>query len=231
MTAKIRLLREEEEPPVEEELHPDELEDSLSLPTKRVNLLYTHNETPQSVNGELRNSRDSLKIMCDLNSSGELDEDFSEEFTKFIQSSRLLDFQSLSQLIHRADSICSDARKHILDSLPFIGSNAAVAIMGEMIINRSVEITRGEFWIIALTFLPRPDLQTLHILSHLFDQKDVISETQFVLSYASVIHSYCTNRAFRCSDIEPIMSFAIETADIVRQGCEARQHDIGDIRK
>lgn len=78
---------------------------------RRTNLLYDYSKTPRTMHGELRSSRDLLKTMCKLGvSSEELQQRFSETFTAFVQSTRLLDYPSLSQLFFRANSICKHSK-------------------------------------------------------------------------------------------------------------------------
>lgn len=78
--------------------------------TKKVNLLYDHTVTPKPTHGELRTARDCVKNMCRMGSGEELQQEFSEVFTKFIHSARLLNYPSLSQLLVRANSICRSGR-------------------------------------------------------------------------------------------------------------------------
>lgn len=79
--------------------------------TKRTNLLYDYSKTLKTVHGELRSARDLLKTMCRLGTNvDELQQRFSETFTAFIQSARLLDYSSLSQLFVRAHGICKTGK-------------------------------------------------------------------------------------------------------------------------
>ena len=80
------------------------------ITAKRTNLLYDHSASPRAVYGELRTSRDFLKSMCGLGMTEELQQRFSEIYTKFIHSARLLDYPSLSQLLARSNTICMGGR-------------------------------------------------------------------------------------------------------------------------
>lgn len=77
---------------------------------KRTNLLYDHSKSPKTVHGELRTSRDLLKSMCRHETLEEVQQSFSELFTKFVHSARMLDYASLSQMFNRANSICKTSR-------------------------------------------------------------------------------------------------------------------------
>ena len=78
--------------------------------SKRTTLLYDHAKTPRTIHGELRTSRDLLKNMCRHEAAEEVQQSFSELFTKFIHSARMLDYPSLSQMFARANSICKNSR-------------------------------------------------------------------------------------------------------------------------
>lgn len=113
-TATLRLL-EEAKNLYEAEDYEDEEEESEKEDQKysskgisvRTNLLYDHAKVSRTIHGELRTSRDLLKNLCRLGATpDELQERFSETFTAFVHSTRLLDYPSLSQLFARANGIC-----------------------------------------------------------------------------------------------------------------------------
>lgn len=79
--------------------------------TKRTTLLYDHAKTLKTMHGELRTSRDLLKSMCKLVTNiDELLPRYSEMFTSFVRSARFLDYPSLSQLLARANTICTNGK-------------------------------------------------------------------------------------------------------------------------
>ncbi|XP_011501595.1 PREDICTED: uncharacterized protein LOC105365190 [Ceratosolen solmsi marchali] len=190
--------------------------------TKRKNLLYDHAKSPRTIYGELRTSRDLLKTMCILDMPQELRENFSEIFTKFIHSARMLDYQGLSQLYNRAQGICKTGRKHIINALPFIGSNAAVNVMKDLIIKGYVDKDKVSFWVTAFTLIPRPDQHTINALAPLLDFQSNILEAQFILSYSSVIHTYCITHGTDCTNLESIKKFMKFVEENVVKGCIPR---------
>lgn len=100
---------EEEEEEEEEEESSKEKYDRGSR--RRTSLLFDYARTAKTVHGELRTSRDLLKTMCRLGlNTDEMQQRFSETFTAFIRSARLLDYASLSQLFVRANSICKTGK-------------------------------------------------------------------------------------------------------------------------
>jgi len=50
-------------------------------------------------------------------------------------------------------------RRHILDALPMLGSNAAVAVMKDIILKKGVPQDVVHDWLLALSFIPRYLLQ------------------------------------------------------------------------
>jgi hypothetical protein len=51
------------------------------------------------------------------------------------------------------------SRRHILDALPMLGSNAAIAVMKDIILKNSVSQDVAHEWLLALSFIPRYLLQ------------------------------------------------------------------------
>lgn len=88
----------------------DDSEDADYSLSRRVSLLYDHTVTPKPTHGELRMSRDCIKNMCKMGNGQEIQQEYSETFTKLIHSARLLNYPSLSQLLFRSSSICKTAR-------------------------------------------------------------------------------------------------------------------------
>jgi len=103
----------------DEEKDEDNFIQGVSL-TKRTTLLYDHAKTLKTMHGELRTSRDLLKSMCRLTANtDELQQRFSEMFTKFIHSARFLDYPLLSQLFSRANNICKIGKYVITKNIMF----------------------------------------------------------------------------------------------------------------
>ena len=101
---------EEEDDAIHESKYVDSKIEAGQIRAKRTNLFYDHAKTPRTIHGELRTSRDLLKSMCKHEAAEEMQESFSELFTKFIHSARMLNYPSLSQLFIRANSICKNGR-------------------------------------------------------------------------------------------------------------------------
>ncbi|XP_063238573.1 vitellogenin-like [Bacillus rossius redtenbacheri] len=129
-------------------------DDDPGVVTRRTSLLFDHDLTPKPTTGELKASRDLVKVMCRL-STDDIQRDFPNVFTQFIHTARLLSSQALTQLFSRANSICRSGRKHVTDALPLLGSNAAVAVMMDLVQKGRVSEETERDWLFLVSFLPR----------------------------------------------------------------------------
>ncbi|XP_076235875.1 apolipoprotein lipid transfer particle [Calliopsis andreniformis] len=198
---------------------------------RRTNLLYDYTRTPKTVHGELRTSRDLLKTMCRLGvSTDEMQQRFSETFTAFVHSARLLDYASLSQLFARANSICKSGKKHIIDALPFMGSNAAVNVMKDLIIKKYIDQATINNWVTAFALIPRPNQNTIRALSPLLEFHHQIPDAQFILSYSATIHAFCSNYEAQCRNVEQVSQFLSYLEQKIEKGCAPRAHSASTIK-
>lgn len=83
--------------------------DELEPVSRRTPLLFDHVPTPKPTSGELRSSRDLIKKLCKL-SADDVQTKFSDLFTKFIHTLRVLSYTALSTLYLHADVTCSTGR-------------------------------------------------------------------------------------------------------------------------
>lgn len=76
-----------------------------------------------------------------------------------------------------------------MDALPFLGSNAAVSLMKDIIIDGGVPQETVHEWLMALSFIPRPTERMLVSLIDLLQHNT--EDPAVTLSIATVTHSYC----------------------------------------
>lgn len=91
-----RLTLIDEVPEIVEEQAPIE---------RRTPLLYDHVPTPKPTSGELKSSRDLIKKLCRV-SADDVRTEFSDLFTKFIHTARLLSSPALKALHNHASTLC-----------------------------------------------------------------------------------------------------------------------------
>lgn len=94
---------------VDEELYELPAFDDPAEIEKRSTLLFNHYPSPKPIHGEIKAARDLLKEMCRLGFP-DIQRDFIDVFTKFLQTARVLSYTALYQLLSRATSICSNGK-------------------------------------------------------------------------------------------------------------------------
>lgn len=99
-TVKQRLLLVSEE---------KETVDEQPEITRRCSLLYDQVPTPKPTSGELKASRDLIKKLCKM-SAEDIQTQFSDLFTTFVYTARLLSPTALSSLYKHAGHICFSGR-------------------------------------------------------------------------------------------------------------------------
>ncbi|KAG8042041.1 hypothetical protein G9C98_000032 [Cotesia typhae] len=237
----------------ENEFGSRENEDSKPANPKIIptNLLYDHSATAfssRTIHGELRATRDLLKNMCLLGSSSQLEQAFSEYFSKFVHSARFLDYLSLSQLLVRAEGTCEGGRKHVLDALPFIGTSAAVKVMRDAMLKKTITKERSESWITAIALIPRPDASTVAALLPLLELEREDANGHLNLVYSAVVRAFCLHNigntasqrqhpSFLHSDDclsiggTGIDRFLDHLESSIESGCAPRAHDDEEIKR
>lgn len=157
---------------------------------KRSNLNYDHSFSPKPTHNEIKFSREYLKKMCSQGFPN-ISRDWPEAFVKFLTTSRQLSVKGLHQLLARAKGVCANGRKHVMDSLPFIGSSAAIELMKEQILSKNSEISDDmkETWMNSMFYLPRIEESSIGSMINLIQHYDKENNPIFVLIPTAVISS------------------------------------------
>jgi hypothetical protein len=161
--------------------------EDFSIDTRK-SLLYDHSYSPKPTHNEIKISREYLKKMC-AEGWPDISRDWPEIFVKFLMASKQLTVKGLQQLLARSKSICANGRKHVLQSLPFIGSFSSVEIMKDLIIAESSEITQEvkEKWMNSIFYLSHPEEATLSTMNSLINFYTTDSNPMFVLVPTAVV--------------------------------------------
>ncbi|CAD7080164.1 unnamed protein product [Hermetia illucens] len=157
---------------------------------RRSSLLYDHNATPKPTHGEIKASRDLLKQMCRLGFPN-IQREFIEYFTKFLETARMLSYKALHQLLARAASVCVLGKNHVLESLPYIGSSASIFVMRDQLVGEAIPKNMARNWLTALSFTPRPSVEILEIFLSLIEYGKKVNEPDYILGSTAVIHTFC----------------------------------------
>ncbi|KYB29704.1 hypothetical protein TcasGA2_TC031518 [Tribolium castaneum] len=160
--------------------------------SRRTSLLFDHVPSPKPTHDKLIASRDLIKKMC-KQGTDDVQIEFSDLFTKFIQTLRLLSYPSLSTLYGHAGATCPTGKKHILDALPYVGSAASVTLMKDIILKRGVPESTIKDWMMSLAFIPRPDDGMMEAAAALLQQKPFDASIAF--SVTALTHTYCSQRS------------------------------------
>lgn len=115
-------------------------------------------------------------------------------------------------------------RNHILAALPYLNSNAAVNVMKDLIMKKYVNQATVDDWIITFALFPQPDRDTIKILSQLLDFQRQIPHAQFILSYSTIIHTYCRNNDVDCVELKEVNTILSHLEGKISQGCAPRLH-------
>lgn len=114
-------------------------------------------------------------------------------------------------------------RKHIVAALPYLNSNAAVNVMIDLIIKNYVNRMTVNDWIVNFALFPQPDRDTIKALSKLLDFPNQLLHVQFILSYSTIIHTYCKNND-DCMELEEVDMFLSRLHEKLSENCEPRFH-------
>ncbi|KAL4716783.1 hypothetical protein ACJJTC_001939 [Scirpophaga incertulas] len=171
--------------------------------TRRSNLFHSHMPYVKDEIGDLKAARDVLKLLCLVKKSdsiegalGSIDENMDSSSTvglwgRLVKSARSLKYPALSQLLARAPLMCSEAKKHMLDALPYIASAGSVELIKEMIMKDAVDKETRHEWLMSMAMIPRPKLDMLKSMLQLLEKEKNDKVVSFTIS--SMVHSYCRN--------------------------------------
>lgn len=180
---------------------PDELERPPPI-IKRSTLLFDHTPSTRQPHAEIKTSRDLLKQMCTYGFP-DIQREFPDVFTSFLANAKLLSYTALHQLLTRASSICTNGKNHVLESLPYIGSAAAVQLMKEQIVQNQVSQMVALSWMTSMSFMTRPDTNMLDTLFELIQYGKSKRLYSFTLGASAVAHTFCRQNP-DCADVAEI---------------------------
>nr|XP_013118557.1 unnamed protein product [Stomoxys calcitrans] len=157
---------------------------------KRSPLTFDHTPLVKPTHGEIKASRELLKQMCAAGSP-KIQREFIDIFTKFLQTTKNLDYKALSQLLQRADSIGPNGRNHVLESLPYIGSTASYQVMRDQIVDDKFDEKTARNWMTHMSFIQRPDDATLDTFFTILEFSRKKANAEYTLGATAVVHNYC----------------------------------------
>jgi len=96
--------------------------------------------------------------------------------------------------------------------------------MNDLIIKKYVNQATTNNWIVIFALFPQPDRDTIKALSKLLNFQHQIPHIQFILSYSTIIHTYCKNNDADCIDLKEVNELLSHLQQKISQGCEPRFH-------
>ncbi|XP_039479409.1 uncharacterized protein LOC120443997 [Drosophila santomea] len=165
------------------EQHPEFVE-------RRDTLVFDHTPAVKPSHDEIKAARELLVEMCKVGFPN-IQREFIDVFTNFLQTSKSLSYKTLSVLLQRSASTCEQGRNHLLESLPFIGSTASYKVMRDQIINEKLTKQMAHDWMTALSFITRPDEDTLETFHSILEYAKNRLDAEYTLGATAVVHSFC----------------------------------------
>jgi hypothetical protein len=196
--------------------------------SRRTSLLFDHVPSPKPTHDELRASRNLIKKMC-KQSTDDVQIEFSDLFTKFIQTLRLLSYPSLSTLYGHAGATCPTGKKHVLDALPYVGSTASVNVMKDIMLRRGVTEETTKEWMMSLAFIPRPDDGMVEAMAQLLQQKPFDANIAF--SVTALTHTYCSQHSNNCIETEAVRAIVNNIEKVIFEVYSKKQFNRQNVDK
>lgn len=198
---------------------PETVDDQPDIES-RFSLIYDHVPTPKPTSKELKTSRDLIKKLCQL-STEDVDMVFSDLFTKFIHTSRILSYPAISALYGHSATLCPTGKKHLLEALPYLGSNAAVSLMTDVILKGGLPEETVREWIVHIALIPRPDASMMNSVSELLQSRD---DPSTVLGIAAITYTYCKQNE-NCRNDENVDSIIQKFEERITETYNDRRSD------
>ncbi|TDG46759.1 hypothetical protein AWZ03_006806 [Drosophila navojoa] len=166
------------------------LDKNVEFVERRSALVFDHTPPVKPSHDEIKAARDHLVQMCVVGFPN-IQREFIDVFTNFLQTSKSLDYKTLTVLLQRSASICDQGKKHVLESLPYIGSTASYQVMRDQIVNEKLTKEMAHSWMSSLSFITRPDAETLETFYTILDYARNKLDPEYTLGATAVVHSYC----------------------------------------
>ncbi|KAH8395625.1 hypothetical protein KR222_003717 [Zaprionus bogoriensis] len=166
------------------------LEENVEYVERRSSLIFDHSPPVKPTHDEIKAARALLVEMCAAGFPN-IQREFIDVFTSFLETSKSLDYKTLTVLLQRSESICSQGKNHLLESLPYIGSTASYQVMRDQIVNEKLSKEMAHSWMTSLSFISRPDEETLDTFYSILDYARNKMDAEYTLGATAVVHSYC----------------------------------------
>ncbi|KAH8289923.1 hypothetical protein KR018_003642 [Drosophila ironensis] len=166
------------------------LEQNPEMVDQRATLIFDHTPLVKPSHDEIKAARELLLEMCAVGFPN-IKREFIDVFTNFLQTSKSLNYKTLSVLLQRSASTCEQGKNHVLESLPYVGSTASYKVMRDQIISGRLSPKMAHSWMTSLSFITRPDEETLETFYTILDYARNKVDPEYTLGATAVVHSFC----------------------------------------
>ncbi|KAH8412988.1 hypothetical protein KR009_007324, partial [Drosophila setifemur] len=166
------------------------LEQNPEMVDRRDTLVFDHTPAVKPTHDEIKAARELLVQMCSVGFPN-IKREFIDVFTNFLQTTKSLDYKTLTILLQRSASTCEQGKNHVLESLPYIGSTASYKVMRDQIVNGKLTKQMAHGWMTSLSFITRPDEETLETFHTILEFAKNKLDPEYTLGATAVVHSFC----------------------------------------
>ncbi|XP_017854431.2 uncharacterized protein LOC108607859 [Drosophila busckii] len=192
------------------------LEQNPELVERRSPLIFDHTPPVKPSHNEIKAARELLVEMCAVGFPN-IQREFIDVFTSFLQTTKSLDYKTLTVLLQRSASICAQGKNHMLESLPYIGSSASFKVMRDQLVNEKLSKEMAHNWMTSLSFIPRPDAETLDTFYSILDYARNKLDAEYTLGSTAVVHSYCKHHENCEEDLRVLQIVTLLESDFQAQ--------------
>ncbi|XP_069195444.1 LOW QUALITY PROTEIN: uncharacterized protein [Procambarus clarkii] len=135
-------------------------------------------------------------------------------FIDLVQVLRHLNFEQLWGITQERQ--WGPERPVFEDALPMVGTGASVGVMRDLMVKHQVNDIITNTWLTSLSFIPRPDLDTIVEAAPLLESESVAADA--FLGVGSLVHSYCRDH-LSCSTDPPVRGVMDALQGFLHTGC------------
>lgn len=141
-------------------------------------------------------------------------------FKELVQSLRHLDFAQLWAISE--ERAWGPERGVFDDALPMVGTGASVGVMRDLMEGGKVNDIMTNTWLTSLSFIPRPDLDTIEMAAPLLETEAVPADA--FLGVGALVHSYCRDHP-ACSSEPPVQRVMGALHGFLEESCYRESSD------
>ncbi|KAK8762358.1 hypothetical protein V5799_026376 [Amblyomma americanum] len=181
-----------------------------------TDLLFDHDYDVEDSSSSLERAENALRAVAE--SAGDVVKSSSPGlFTELVFSLRKLSVSDLQMILRRAESMSPKAKKFFVDSLPAVGSPAAIRMMTDSIVSGLVNGVEADIWLTSLAFVSKPTIEMVEYVMPLLR----LERSQAYLGVSTMAYAYCRNNA-NCGSTRPIKELVRALYLSLGENCYAR---------